>query len=373
MYPYETGCLLDSILTRFITRMTQGDTLLLSVLVLIVLIALVVASIYLYLFFKKKKFIYIERIRQYMEDIISQIIAEESAVGYEVPGRLYKILDNRLARQFAVDELVRCRKNFSGTIGEGIANLYIQLGLREFSLAKLKRSNKWHVKARGIQELYLMGQEDALADIYKYTDNRNEFVRMEAQTGVIHLTGFSGLRFLDIISYPLTEWQQLKLMEQLRRYPNKEGFADNLPKWLRSENNTVVSFALKLTEDYQQFGATEYVQKCLVHPDALVRKQAVRTLVQLADEKTPMVLCGYFSKEPLKNQVAILDALSDIITGEQSDFLKQQLEHPDHIVKLKAAALLTATSPDGLDFILAKAAEQPEPYQRIYNAVNSKK
>lgn len=62
----------------------------------------------------------------------------------------------------------------------------------------------------------MMDQKNLLTKIYRETNSKNEFVRSEAQIAIIYMTGFNGLRFLDVISYPLTLWQQIKLLEQLR-------------------------------------------------------------------------------------------------------------------------------------------------------------
>jgi hypothetical protein len=363
--------LLDSTVSRLISRMMDGDVLLTCILILIFLIFTVVSAIYLYLFFRKRNFIYKNRLRKHIETLVTQVLMEEYPDTYAVPGRFHRILNNRVAKQFAIDELVRCKKNFSGTFSEGIVALYIQLGLKQYSLRKLSGKNKWHIKARGIQELYLMDQRDVLTTIYKNTNNRNEFIRMEAQTGVINLTGFPGLRFLDVISYPLTEWQQLKLLEQLRLYPEKEELSDRIPKWLLSKNETVICFALKLAEEYQQFSVRNAVTGCLVHPNEEVRQQAIRTLVKLADDKTPAILSGYFNKEPVINQSLILDALTTMATEDQSDFLREQLDHPDNSIKLKAAIALAGCCTNGLAIIERKAVVEPEPYQRIYNYVTT--
>ncbi len=219
--------------------------------VLAVMIILVVSAIYLCLFYQKRNFFYTERIRKLLEPMISYIIMEESIESIEIPRKMIRILNNAVARQYVTDELIRCKKNFSGLVSEHIVILYEKLGLKKYSLAKVAEKKRWHIKAQGIQELYMMNQQDVLKTIYRNTNSKNDFVRMEAQTGVIHLTGFPGLRFLDVVSYPITEWQQLKLLEQLRLYPDKEDISDKLPQWLQSKNETVVVFALKLADDYQ--------------------------------------------------------------------------------------------------------------------------
>ncbi|MES2331660.1 MAG: hypothetical protein V4539_18785 [Bacteroidota bacterium] len=365
--------LLDNVVTRTITYFLNPDALLIGVMVMLVCIALIVSVIYLYLFYKKRNFFYKDRIRKHLETWITQIIMEEAPESIVISNKFYKVLNNHVASQFAIDELIMCKKNFSGVVAENIIALYIQLGLKKYSIKKLATKNKWHIRARGIQELYLMNQSDVLTTIYKNTNSNNEFVRMEAQTGVIHLTGFPGLRFLDVISYPLTEWQQLKLLEQLRLFPKKEDLSEKIPGWLRSKNETVVIFALKLADEYQQFSVRKNVINCLVHPQRAVRSQAIKTLITLADEKTPAILLGYFSKETQANQILILEALRTIATEAESGFLLNLLDHENDTIKLKAAVVLAAVSENGLTLLEARGITQPEPYQRIYRHVKTVK
>ena len=335
-------------------------------------IVLIIVSIYIHLFRKKRLYLYTGSIKHNLENWISHIILEETTEGVELPPKFYRILKNRMARQFAIDELITCKKNFSGTVAEMIVHLYTQLGLNTDSQRKLK-SARWHIKARGIQELYLMDQTDVLTTIYKNTNNKHEFVRMEAQTGVIHMSGFAGLRFLDVISYPLTEWQQIKLLEQLRLTSQKEDLGESIPRWLKSKNDTVVIFALKLADEYQQLAVTGNVVDCLVHPNEKVRTQAVKTLVRLADQQTPTILLGYFRKENFMNRALMLDALATLATDTHEDFLVSLLEDENNLIKLKAAVVLANCCSNGMDILEQKALAEPEPFERIRRHVKTVK
>lgn len=365
--------LLNNAVTRTIAKYLSPEYLILGAEVLGIMIAMVVTAIYVYLFYKKRNFFYTERVRNLLEPMISHIIMEESIETIEIPQKMNRILNNQVARQYIIDELIRCKKNFSGLVAQHVIILYERLDLKKYSLQKVSDKTSWHIKAQGIQELYMMDQHDALRMIYRNTNSTNEFVRMEAQTGVIHLTGFPGLRFLDVISYPLTEWQQLKLLEQLRLYPEKQDISEKIPKWLLSKNNTVVVFALKLVDEYQLFSVRRYVINCLVHPAYQVRSQALKTMIRLEDETTPVVLLGYFNKESLPDQIFILEALRAIATEREAGFLQKLLDHENDMIKLKAAIVLAACSAKGLAILEKRGTEQPEPYYRIYRHVKTVK
>lgn len=338
-----------------------------------VCILLVVALIYIQTIAKKRLFFHTERIKNNIEVWISHIILEETIEGIDIPKKFFRMLNDPKARQVAIDELIKCKKNFSGAVADNIVALYNKLGLREDSLLKMKNKRKWYIQARGIQELYLMDQKNLLTKIYRETNSKHEFVRSEAQIAVIHLTGFNGLRFLDVITYPLTLWQQIKLLEQLKLFGKKEDLSDRIPKWLSSKNDTVVVFALRLAAEYQQYAIKNNVIDCLVHPAKIVRTQAIKTLIILSDENTASMLMGYFTKEDFENQVHILNNLVNIATDDQKDFMMRLLDAPDNIIKVKAATVLVNNCTNGIQIIEQRAAIEPEPFERILRHVKSVK
>jgi hypothetical protein len=366
-----TGVLLDTTVGRQFLELMSPDNLMRGVEIMVAMIAIVVILIYATLFTKKNAFFYTSRIRNNIEVWISHIILEESLEGLVIPRKFRNLLKNPEARQLAINELVNCKKNFSGTVAENIVKLYLELGLREDSVRKMKNIRRWYLQAKGIQELYLMDQHDMLKRIYKHTNSRNPFVRSEAQTGVIYLTGFDGLRFLDVVSYPISLWHQIKLLEQLKLFGKKEDLSDRIPNWLKSSNDTVVIFALQLAAEYQQFSIRDHVAGCMVHPNKEVRTQAIRTLVRLADENTPRLLAGYFHKEHFDNQVIILDAFAGLATDEQEDFLVRLLDAADNIIRLKAAKVLVQNCANGRAILERRSERDPEPFERILRHINS--
>jgi hypothetical protein len=330
-----------------------------------------IVTIYSFLFLKKKRFLLKKRVTRHLEAWISNMILEESFDAIQIPGKLQRMLDNRVVRQITIDELIVCRKNFSGSVGANIVELYQQLGLKQDSINKIERVEKAHIKAKGIQELYLMGQRDHLPYIYKNTNNRHPLVRMESQTGIIHLAGFAGLRFLNVISYPLTEWQQIKLLEQLKQVSKKEDLSQKIPKWLLSKNESVVVFALKLADELQQFAVRDAIVPCLLHNNRQVRAQAIRTLVRLADEHTASVFIDSFYRQAFAEQVHILEALANMASNEHFDFLHRLLDEPDNTIKLKAAIVLASNCAGGWDVLEKRSANEPEPFYRILRHVQT--
>lgn len=364
-FPPIEGLLSSS--ANVITQERLYDT----AIVFLIITALLVCATYIYLYLNKKAFFYKQRIRKQLDIWISKAILEELGEGNQeisIPSKFKRIVHHPIARQFVIDELVATKKGLTGAAASNIVQLYLQLDLRDGSIKKMDHK-KWYVRARGIQELYVMEQSDMLLRIYRQTNSKNEFVRMEAQTGIVHLSGFKGLRFLDIVVYPITEWQQLKLLDQLSQVPFVQ--MKSLGKWLLSANPSVVLFALRIVETYQQFQVHDGVAACLHHELEPVRMQAVRTLASIAGDETADMLLEAFAKEKFTVKLCILDHLAVIATPLLLNPLYQLLDFPNDLIKLKAAKALASCSPEGMEALQKKAAMQPEPYQQIFLHVQS--
>ena len=363
--------LLDNFFTNTVMKYISPEYLILGIKILGLFILLIVVVIYAYLYYKKKVFLYNGGVSKNLQVWISAIIMEDSFDSVELPRKFYRMMKNPWARNLAMEELLACKRNFSGVAADNIVCLYEHLGLKTDSIKKMHSKRGWHIRAKGIQEIYMMEQRDMLPELYKSTNSDNEYVRMEAQTGVINLTGFAGLRFLDIITYPLTGWQQIKLLEQLKHSSQKEDLSDRIPYWLLSENDTVVVFALKLAGEYQQFGLRENVINCLNHLSVSVRNQALKTLERLADETIPALLMAHLPNESLANQLGILDSLKDQVSENEKPQLIQLLEHSNYQIKLKTAIIIANNYADGWEILEQKANEIPAPYQPILFHVQS--
>lgn len=360
-----------NVFQQFMSKLINVNTLSFAIKIMLVIIIILIIAIYAMLHNKKKRYFKLLLIRTKIEPLISQFIIDESPATDEQLDELKSLIDNGLARQYMVDELIRSKQNYSGEVAERIVTIYIGLDLKKYSLDKIQPKNNWYTIARGIQELYMMEQEDAYHDIYQFANAINEYLRNEAQIGLVHLTGFKGLDFLDMVLYPITDWQQLKLLEQLKRFPTKDDFSANIPNWIRSENSSVVVFALKLCYEYQQIQLIDKIANCLHHESEKVRTQTILTLVRLENDQTATILLRYFDDASRTDQIIILDALSKLATEDDTTALINILEHPDNLIKLKASIALSKCSNSGMQLIREKSISNPEPFQRIVNHILS--
>lgn len=313
-----------------------------------VLTIILVSLVYFYLYVKKRNFRVVEQVNEQINEWIGEILMEKELPDIVLSPELQQYLRKKKNREFVIDNLIKVRKNLTGAASKSIVDLYHALDLKKDSMSRF-RSMVWHQKARGIYELYMMDQEEELPDIYRYTNSDNEYVRMEAQIAIVGFWGFGGLTFLDTLEYPLHDWQQLKLLEQLSTLDIVT--MENLPMWLRSENEYVVHFALKLADIYMQMEVHDIVVECLQSENEKIRFQAIKTLGRIAGDDTNRILTDRYTNETYDNKKNILRQLRTIGTEECIPFLETALAEEDDFLKLEAARALATISdtPDVLD------------------------
>jgi hypothetical protein len=323
-------------------------------LILFAITSVFVMMIYRKLYVKKRDFFKREKISGELNQWIGEALVEESETVVTITPLLAHMLEVPAHRQFITDSLINVKKNISGAATKNIVAIYEQLGLKSDSLKKLN-SWKWHLRSRGIYELYMMGQGDAMQDIYRYTDSDNDTVRMEAQTAIVGFYGFKGLNFLNHLTHTLNDWQQLKLLEQLNKLDPDE--MHDLPSWLTSPNNYVKLFALKLTRVYNQYGMHSLVANCLSDPDDHTRNEAIKTLGMISNETTPSILRDHYPCEHPSNKREILKQLSIIGSEQELPFLIEQLGDEDDNIKLEAGRAIAKCSDRGWKNFETEAAE----------------
>lgn len=342
-----------------------ADTLYAYTLFFLALIILILIATHLRLAVRKKRFLLEKKVQDFFDQWLSNMLLDDfsGGVAVEIPEELKDIRKNKIARQYAINQLINTKKNLVGIASRNVVYLYEQLGLKTSSLRKFN-SRIWYKKAKGIYELYMMEQKDVKDRILRYTNSSNEYIRLEAQTAVLAFSGFEGLAFLDRLTRPMNSWQQVKLLEQLE--PLDPGHLEPLENWLLSKNNSVVIFALKLAEIYQQYHLKEAVTGCLQHENEKVRTQAIKTLRHIGDEQSAQILAERYAEETMVNRTAILQALENIATDQQKAFLEKELSSGNTSIQLQVARVIAKCCTNGM----AELQERPG-FRQIFLHIKS--
>jgi hypothetical protein len=206
-------------------------------------------------------------------------------------------------------------------------------------------------------------------DIEPFLNSRRNLVRIEAQNTMLRFNGFYGLRFLDTASYPISEWHQLKLLEELAQLPPDD--FTGIDHWLNSNNDSVVLFALKLVRNYHLFQFHQHLTQLFIHQNEDIRRHTIITIKEIPDETTANSLIEIYPKETTRNQLEILAALKDLAMDSEVPFIVSCLDHPLTDIKFAAANTLYHIKPNGFDHVLAHADAENEPLKRIIKHLQS--
>nr|WP_294905160.1 HEAT repeat domain-containing protein [uncultured Lacibacter sp.] len=330
------------------------------------IIAGVVLFILLYLIRRTGRSIHRRSLREQFSNSISELTlcetGEELQLFLQQPDtqKITTLLQHdAFARRVMITELLKTVKGMSGNAAANVCWFYEQTGLQNDSLFRLQKG-AWHVKARAIQELSGLRQNKYITKIYRHTNNSNELVRNEARTAVVKLTGFEGLRFLDVATYPLTEWQQLCLLHELSLHSNRS--FDGVQRWLQSPNSSVAEFALRLVEVYHLHNDYPHVVLSLKHAVKSVRKKAITALKEIYHPAVNQILVEIFPQQDADVQILILQFLKEFGTEGEQAFLLQQMHHEQQELKVAAARAVYHTQPEAEQLIMQEVNAGTYPW-----------
>ena len=302
-------------------------------------------------------------------DLINEIIFSENEDAFsQIIPKQKELLQSSHYRQFLIDEIIKTKKLLSGTFAIGLKKLYEELQLNKHSLSKLS-SYSWKIKAKGVQELSAMEQDQYVKNIFRLTTHENETVRNQAQCGLVSYYGFEGLRFLNVTIYPISEWQQIQLLSNLSiAIPQNTAM---IKKWLRSSMESVVVFSLKLACFYNDFSVYDDVANCLVHPSTKVKLYALEYLKKIPTEETAKVMIRVYARGDKRFRLAVIDAFKYMGSIDDVSFLLGQLEDMDNDVKAAAAAAIMFIHPSGNEFLQTLSYASISPWKTIFKQVNN--
>jgi hypothetical protein len=252
------------------------------------------------------------------------------------------LLRQRGNRQLLIDRIVNYKKSFTGSIGELLRQLYVELELEKVSFRKMK-SARWNNKVRGMIELTDMDMSISDVNILPLTNSKNRELRAEARNAYIKLSKNEPFKFFDVVTEPLLMWDQIELFKTITT--TEEIAIPNFARWVTySSNKSIVSFCLKLIVHYNQQDAAPAVIKLLDNKDHTLRADAINCLGKLRCEEAEEKLVSIYSNQPLNCQIEILKALGRFDTGNHIQFLRHEFLHSsDFDIRKNAAKSLIKT------------------------------
>lgn len=280
--------------------------------------------------------------------------------------QLRKSTKDPFIRRILLSLLVRLKQEVSGEIADSVQRLYFQIGLVDYAIARLYHK-KWYVIAKGIRELNQFQVKTAHDDVSMHINHPRREVRKEMQLYMVNLFHVEGLNFLAQLEMQLSEWDQIQLLRVLQQVENQENL--KIKSWLKSDNISIVCFALKLAEIYNEIEATGEVLKLLNHINKKVRIEAIRVLGALYALESKNILKINLESRTYEEQIAFFKIMEQLFEKEDESFIINYVNHPIFEIKVSTLKILKVLNKHKFD-LLKMESEDPE-YLRIANFIEN--
>ncbi len=312
------------------------------------LIIAIVLSIILLFRRLREGFIESKRIRcrdRYRDFITDWIYSDHLNL---IPEPLMKELTDWVNRDVFTSELLSLHSNLLGESANKLTELFYLAGLPEYSIRKVK-SRYWHLKAKGFQEMAQMKIIEGNQLIPKYLNSKNTILRIEAQLAWIQLNPNDPLSFCDNPKIQLTEWEQLNILDSLKKIE----YIPDFGRWLKSPNKSVLLFAIKMSGIFKQFDNIDLITQHLNNADFEIRHEAICSLGKMAVPSPVVQLQELFPSEELDNRTEIIRSLVMMADVSNIPFFEK-------VILNETAINLRILSAKGLIFLGTSGKERLE-------------
>ena len=249
-------------------------------------------------------------------------------------------------RKVLTEILLDLRKDVSGETQKRLFQLYQDLGLHQDAFLKLK-SWRWEVVSKAIYELTQMQVAESYSFITKFINDKRGTIRKQAEIAIVTLKNEGINHFLDTTEYRISEWQQLKLLDVIR---NQDDFQPpRFKAWLTSSNKHVVLFALRLIKHYNQNDAFASLVELIKHRNNQIKKATISCIKEFNAIEALHTLKLVFWKSSVDIKISILDAVAELGTKDDLDFLKSiEKKESNFSVKSKAISSINSIAPESI-------------------------
>ena len=264
----------------------------------------------------------------------------------ELKIKIREYLAHKTFRKIISQILFDLQKDVAGGARLRLFKLYKELELHHDSFKKLE-SWRWENVAQGILELSDMEVSESYLLIRKFVNDRRGLVRKQAELATVALREEGIDYLLDTTKQPISEWQQLKLIEILGKKQHYR--PPQFKSWLLSQNKDVVLFALRLIKHYNQKGAESSINQLMMHKNSQIKIAAIQCAVDFHFKSALISLKKVFWKSTDLVKINILNAVAELGGEDELLFLKEVAQRAKSFVIVgKAQSVINAILPESI-------------------------
>jgi hypothetical protein len=189
-----------------------------------------------------------------------------------------KKIKNSSQAQVIMHEVLTMHRNLTGQSKNNLSRLYKETCLMTYTLRNLGNEN-WHVKAYAIKDIAQIDASAHIPRIEKYALHSNIYLQQEAQIALVNLKGYDGLDFLGKLKNALSDWQQINILDVLRKLDKDK--APDFSQWLSNKEETIQLFSIRLIHFFQQSYNCEKLEEFVHSKNKLLRTEAIAALQKI--------------------------------------------------------------------------------------------
>jgi hypothetical protein len=190
-----------------------------------------------------------------------------------------KHIKNAKQARVIIDEILTMHGSLTGESKSNLSQLFQTTCVMDYTLHDLENKS-WHIKASAIQDLAQIGAETYIPKIEKYAIDPNISLQQVAQIALVNSRGYNGLDFLSKLDNVLSDWQQINLLDSLRKLEKKD--APDFSQWLTHKQDTVKLFAMRLIHDFHQTYNCEKLEEFIHNKNMVLRNEAFVTIKKIS-------------------------------------------------------------------------------------------
>lgn len=186
---------------------------------------------------------------------------------------------SKLFKKVMIKSLIGLHSNFSGQYNSKLERFFVNSGLVEYSVKKMK-SKKWVQVVEGIRDLSSLNYQPAYELIRKVKFENNDMVLQEKLIARIRLKGLGELWEFRDSKYYFNDWTQSNILYAIKKHDIQP--VDNIFELLHSKNESVALLGVRLIHYYQnlaqldsldEFRKLTHSQKLISEINFLLRKK----------------------------------------------------------------------------------------------------
>jgi len=348
----------------------------------IVLCFSIMAIILVFVLFNRRK---IER-RQKISDKFL-IVYQKKLIDYlidvnkEIPGAREKYIkefkelsSGGYHKQLLMAQICDLNLTLTGLNNERLKGLYYELGFHKKTYRKV-HSPLWYKKIQGFKELYAMNMTEKNDVLMEYINSKNELVGIEAQIALVDLSkenpDVNPFEFLGTLKTDFSLWEQITLHQIMVQ---RDIRVPDFGQWLNSQNDTVVTFCLRMIREYQQVSNASKIEELLDHKNEKVRKLAIEVLGDIKATESAFPLKKKYKEEVYENSLEIIKSLRKISNPKSIGFLQKVVDsEQDTNLQIEAVKAIAEMGDEGKIYLEKMMKSDYKDYNIIIKHVLDKR